>query len=144
MKWSHRSKVCNQQFYAHFNTPNYKEKYIQLCIKTTTNTMIEVTIKLDEVTKQYISSELEALFEKYFMGITKHHKPQNDDAEVWLSLAQAKQILSISSRKKWKQLRDERRIDFAKVGRGFVYSSKSINDYLDAISSKRKTKVNRR
>ena len=48
--------------------------------------MIEVTIKLDEAFKQYISNELKVLFEKYFIGVTKGHKPQKDDAVVWLSL----------------------------------------------------------
>jgi hypothetical protein len=103
--------------------------------------MLELKLVLDEEVKRYLTNQMEAIFGKYFENFSPATKSPKDEKEVWLSLEEAKKILAIRSRKKWKQLRDDAQIDFAKVGRGFVYSSKSIQNYIDNISSKRKKKI---
>jgi hypothetical protein len=53
-----------------------------------------------------------------------------DNVEEWVNIEEAKKILGFTSKKKWKQLRDRAEIDFAKIGKPFVYSRKSLLDYI--------------
>jgi hypothetical protein len=58
----------------------------------------------------------------------------------WLGIEEAKKIVPIKSKKKWKQLRDEAQIDFAKVGKGFIYEISSLHNYILNHSTITKTK----
>lgn len=68
-----------------------------------------------------------------------NHQQTNQDPE-WLPLVEAKKVLPIQSKKKWKQLRDQADIDFAKAGKGFVYNRVSLIRYLEKNSTIRSKK----
>jgi len=60
--------------------------------------------------------------------------------EGWVNILEAKKIVPIKSKKKWKELRDEAQVDFAKVGKGFIYEINSLHKYIVNHSTITKTK----
>lgn len=62
--------------------------------------------------------------------------------EDWVNIVEAKKIVPIKSKKKWKELRDEAQVDFAKVGKGFIYEINSLHNYIlnHSTITKRKRK----
>ncbi len=90
-----------------------------------------------ETLRKIISEEVEAKMRWLFREIgfsSQVMRPGGNDPE-WLNIEEAKRIVPYKSRRSWKLLRDHGKIDFAKVGKGFIYNKQSLVDYIYANST---------
>jgi hypothetical protein len=109
-------------------------------LRTKFNAMATIVTESAEILNmidQTIESKMRSLFLEF--GITKNNTSVGHENE-WINLEDAKRILPIKSRKKWKELRDYAKINFAKAGKGFVYQRSSLEDYLINSSTVPKSK----
>ena len=100
-----------------------------------------IVSETDEIRK-IISQEVELNIRNVFreFGITNKSILSPIDQLEWLPIEQAKLIVPIKSKKKWKELRDTCQVHFTKAGKGFLYDRKSLIDYLNNNSTLKKSK----
>ena len=56
---------------------------------------------------------------------------QNTSADQdWLTIEQARKLLPYRSKTRWQQLRDQKKVEFTKMGRKILYSRKSIQEFI--------------
>lgn len=93
---------------------------------------------------QQIGEEIENRFRSVLMefGLSPKAGDNKKKATGWLSIEDAKKIVPIKSKKKWKQIRDECRVNFARVGKGYIYEVESLHNYIVEHSTITKAKGN--
>lgn len=69
------------------------------------------------------------------LGNLHREKQKVLEGEDWLDLVEAKKIVPIKSKKKWKSIRDNGDVDFTKAGKGYLYQRKSLLHYMIKNSS---------
>ena len=55
---------------------------------------------------------------------------KNVAEQDWLTIEQAQKILPYRSKTRWQKLRDQRLVEFTKMGRKILYSRKSIQEFI--------------
>lgn len=97
-----------------------------------------------ETIKQVLGEEMETRMRFILreFGLCPIYENKKKVEDEWVNIVEAKKVVPIKSKKKWKELRDEAQVDFAKVGKGFIYEINSLQNYILNHSSitKRKRK----
>lgn len=104
-----------------------------------------IIVSEEDSIRKIISEEVAANMRSILreLGVLAKDTGGKPDAE-WLSIEDAKKIVPIKSKKKWKEVRDKALINFAKVGKGFIYEKESLEKYILSISSKNKPRITRK
>ncbi len=106
--------------------------------------MAEIIVSEKEAIKQLLGEELDIRIRSILkeFGFSTQQEDRDKKKENWLNIEAAKKIVPIKSKKKWKELRDEAQVDFAKVGKGFIYEIGSLHNYIINHSTITKSKKN--
>ena len=104
-----------------------------------------IIVSEEDSIRKIISEEVAANMRSILreMGVLAKDTGGKPAAE-WLSIEDAKKIVPIKSKKKWKEVRDKTLINFARVGKGFIYEKESLEKYILNISSKTKPRTTRK
>lgn len=102
--------------------------------------MVELLQKFIEQIGQDIETRFRCVLREF--GLVSMHEIKKAGEKEWLSIEEAQKIVPIKSKQKWKRLRDEKLIDFAKVGKGYIYEITSLRNYLINHSTITQTKGN--
>lgn len=65
-------------------------------------------------------------FKEALQEFLKQNKPEAE----WLTIKQAMELLPYKSKTKWQELRDEKKIEFKKIGRLILYNKKSLETLI--------------
>jgi hypothetical protein len=95
-----------------------------------------------ETIKQVLGEEMETRMRSVLreFGLCPINENKKKVEDEWVNIVEAKKVVPIKSKKKWKELRDEAQVDFAKVGKGFIYEIGSLHNYILNHSTITKTK----
>lgn len=100
--------------------------------------MVELLQKFIEQIGQDVETRFRCVLREF--GLVSSNEVKKGGEKEWLGIEDAKKVVPIKSKKKWKELRDENLIDFAKVGKGYIYEANSLRSYL--LSHSTITKAN--
>ncbi len=65
-------------------------------------------------------------FKEALEEFLKQNKPEAE----WITIQQAMELLPYKSKTKWQQLRDEKKLEFKKIGRLILYNKKSLEKLI--------------
>lgn len=108
--------------------------------------MADIIVSEEEAIKQLLGEELESRVRTILreFGFSAQQANKDKSSKNWLPIEEAKKIVPIKSKKKWKELRDQAQVDFAKVGKGFIYEIESLRNYILTKSTITKNKNHER